>query len=276
MKKLADIIAHQVGIASITGLSGPVPPVVTSSPCYMYYAFSINALSLAIGSAYFPIDSVGVMSTNFKSVRPKSITVTIEPVNPQGKREGFMFAGMSPVTSVWDVEYWKKMKISNLVSPEETMGYFPIKRRARSDRPLSLRYDVPTSNTYLHMGQDFEQNMPVAVVLICFECHNRDSYLNFSSHDFDVDIKLTAVSEFLNRVPFGSLTVSGNYLTDLLAGQALHTAIQYKDKRAVAFFDATDFEFDSQLNAMAGPLKLLSGTPHDDSNVEASFEMLNM
>lgn len=276
IKAISDVIAHQIGLTGDVLPTNPGYSAGDVSPCYMAYAFSVNAAAFTIGSAYFPVtatSATNVLShSNYKSIRPKSFSITVKPQNPVAHRDGFYYVGIQPMTGSTDITYWKSFKLSDISTDVEVfMGMFAIKRRTTGSGSVSLSYTVPATNSFLHMGQDIRSNFPIFVVFILFSCCNRDKYKDFTANDFDVSIKFSGTCDYLDFVPFGESVMSGNFISDILTGQPGHL-VSLKHSSAVAHFDGKYLNYDEQRKTMVGKLELLTANQQfEELMMERSF-----
>lgn len=251
LKSAADVVARQVGLIT---KSNDVNGTDTAVPNGIYFVGEISANAFVQNVPYSVNDGRGSWITKYTSVRPLSITVVVTPSNHAATRCGYYNVGLIPYTGALDFQRYRKINFLEL-STSGTFAGYPIRKRVPAGKSISLTYNVPRSNTFLHMGIKFEpatleRTNGVAMVCVAYDCFDRNSYDDFTPNDFSVDVRFHLKGEFLSPDLTQTVKVSeGNGMCDLIP-----TSIplrNFKDKEG-RWYDGSGMKYNADRNAFEG------------------------
>lgn len=267
VKAVADVVAHEFGFGTkVTNPSAAVTAIGT--PTSLVYFMEISSAAFLMNHPAAAYNYIGKnLTTNYQSCRPITITVTVAPIGNVQDREGFMTVALFPYTGTGSAVRYRSLTALTLID-SDMFAKAPVRKRTPASQPLTLTYNVPRSNAYLHDGLPFntmnKQSNGVCGVYVYFECINRDSYDDFKPSMFNVDIRLNLKSELLD--PFSdTVTIvetpadKHNLIRDLLVDvpfrNFLIDDVGSDGKRRPVHCDGDAFKFSDSRNAFEGVMK---------------------
>lgn len=269
VKKFADIVAGQFGVATFTK-SISIPPVIVAaaaSPYCVTYAFIIRSNAYVLKSNA-GTTKVGTSSTefltNYRAIRPRTTTIIVSPQNKQSQRSGHYTVALFPFTNANSSSMYSGIDKSYFCD-ENWLSRAPIYRKSPATSLTRLTYRTPKSNTYLHMGVPLQEdgkttvNDGVMMVVVTCTCDCRSAYGNFNADDLGVDVKLVCIGEALDYNGTSYFSVWNRPLKDILKGK-----VTYHNTERTLWVDGKEFEYDEESGTMFGEVLIdLEDMEHD-------------
>lgn len=199
VKSAADWVARQFGLTS-----------ASATPAFVMTDGAINALEWA-GFLRTDLFVTGcpqagaysehniALSTNIKTVCPKTINFAIKPQNPVSARRGYYTFGFMPSTGPESYSYFNSLDKEQL-GYERFLSRVPLKMRFEAAQGGSCSYTVPKSNSYLHNGiplratGDQGTEDVVGFLVIVYKCDARIDYKDFTADEVAFDFRITTTS----------------------------------------------------------------------------------
>lgn len=273
VKSIAQFVAHQFGISSIT--NADTRGAVMGTPNFIVFFFEVSIVAFIEGAKQIIFDSPhGTYVTNYRSAQPLTWTVSVSPTGPLQSREGFMYAAMFPYTSDKSASDYRKYDKTGLGQPD-FYRRAPIKKRASALSTITLSYQVPRDNAYLNRGFELEKASSkngVFAFYLGFEVENRDSYDDFKTSDFNVEFKFNAQCKLGNVDTTQPISIFATPCVDLLAGLPSRCFVLTDNKKRV-LIDGSGFSYVDSDNVMFGPKKVWESSVMTDD--EGEFLLVN-
>lgn len=270
VKSIADVVAHQFGIAnSITGSNN-----VAATPNVICFYFELSVKSLILGSPLIVEDSPNdLYKTNFRTARPMTWTVSVIPTGRVQSREGFLFVAMFPYTSDLSALDYRAFDKTGLPL-NDFIARAPVKKRAPATQTITLSYQVPRNNAFLNKGFNLAtaaDSSGVCAVYVGFEMNDRDSYDDFKPSDFSVEIKINGQAKLGDANPTMPTKFSSESVVDLLKNLP-NRIFALKENKKIVMLDGDSFVYNDTNNYMSGGKKELK---RERDVVTLDYEMVD-
>lgn len=261
IKSVADVIANQFGFATKKYDAVKKTYTVSATPVGLVWLSELSATAFICGTPYCSFNEAKCKAqTNYRSCRPRTITITVSPSNQMQYRQGYYSVAFFPYTGPGDSATVRTWTTDN-IGWSRIFQRAPIKKRVPATQRVTLTYNVPTSNTYLHMGLPLladgieSKTDVVGAIYISYECDDRITYENFTPADCGIDVRLNLIGEFMHIDPVETMTINCGYrLYPLTKGTVSYVDADWKKIGTSVIYDGAAFTYKEDQNCMIGTM----------------------